>query len=70
MLLKSNPLSQSSFLRLLLAFVDLFLLAANLPLLIKADISVDDWGDISHTLVCNSFGSVINLGFPYFRAAL
>jgi hypothetical protein len=66
MLLKSSPLSQSSSLCLLLAFEGLLFLGADLPLLIKADISVDDWGDFFHNLNCNSFGACHQSWFPLF----
>ena len=66
MLLKSGAHSQQSTPRLLLAFVGLFLLAAYLPLLLQAGISVDDWGDISHNLDCNSFIACYQSWFPLF----
>ena len=66
MLIKSSALSQPLGLRLLLAFVALFLLAAYLPLVLQAGISVDDWGDISHNLDCNSFFACYQSWFPLF----
>jgi hypothetical protein len=53
-------------LRLLIAFVGLFLLAAYLPLVLQAGVSVDDWGDISHNLDCNSFFACYQSWFPLF----
>ena len=53
-------------LRLLIAFLGIFLLAAYLPLVLQAGISVDDWGDISHNLDCNSFFTCYQFWFPLF----
>lgn len=64
--IKSSALTQPLGLRLLLAFVALFLLAAYLPLVLKAGISVDDWGDISHNLDCNGFFACYQSWFPLF----
>jgi hypothetical protein len=64
--LKSSALSQPLGLRLLLAFMALFLLAAYLPLVLQAGISVDDWGDISHNLDCNGFFACYQSWFPLF----
>lgn len=64
--IKSSALSQPFGLRLLLAFMALFLLAAYLPLVLQAGISVDDWGDISHNLDCNSFIACYQSWFPLF----
>ena len=50
----------------LLALVGLFLMAAYLPLLLQAGISVDDWGDISHNLDCHSFVACYQSWFPLF----
>ena len=66
MLVKSSPLSQSIALRLLLVIVGLYLLTAYLPLLLKAGISVDDWGDISHNLDCKSLWACYQSWFPLF----
>jgi hypothetical protein len=52
--------------RLLIALVGIFLLAAYLPLVLQAGISVDDWGDISHNLDCNSFLACYQSWFPLF----
>jgi hypothetical protein len=46
--------------------VGLFLLAAYLPLVLQAGISVDDWGDISHNLDCDRFWSCYQSWFPLF----
>jgi hypothetical protein len=64
--LKSSALTLPMNLRLLIAFVGLFLLAAYLPLVLQAGISVDDWGDISHNLDCDGFWSCYQSWFPLF----
>lgn len=51
---------------LLRACISLFLLAAYLPLIIWAGISVDDWGDIAHNLECTSFWNCYGAWFPLF----
>ena len=56
-------LSAKSLLGLFLAA---YLLFAYLPLLLNAGISVDDWGDISHNLDCNSFWACYQSWFPLF----
>jgi hypothetical protein len=47
-------------------FLAAYLLFAYLPLLLNAGISVDDWGDISHNLDCNSFWACYQSWFPLF----
>jgi hypothetical protein len=47
-------------------FLAVYLLFAYLPLLLNAGISVDDWGDISHNLDCNSFWACYQSWFPLF----
>jgi hypothetical protein len=64
--LKSSALTPPMNLRLLIAFVGVFLLAAYLPLVLQAGISVDDWGDISHNLDCDGFWSCYQSWFPLF----
>ena len=66
MFLKSKTLSRAVALRILLASMGAFLLAAYLPLILQAGISVDDWGDISHNLDCNSFFACYQSWFPLF----
>lgn len=53
-------------LRLLWACLGIFLLAAYLPLIIQAGISVDDWGDIAHNLECTTFWNCYGAWFPLF----
>ena len=64
--LKSGALTPPMNSRLLIALVGIFLLAAYLPLVLQAGISVDDWGDISHNLDCNSFFACYQSWFPLF----
>lgn len=64
--LKSSAPILPMNLRLLIAFLGIFLLAAYLPLVLQAGISVDDWGDISHNLDCNSFFTCYQFWFPLF----
>ena len=63
---KSGLFSRSSALGLSLVLLTLFLMAAYLPLILQAGISVDDWGDISHNLDCQGFWSCYQSWFPLF----
>jgi hypothetical protein len=51
---------------LLWACLGIFILAAYLPLVIQAGISVDDWGDIAHNLECTTFWNCYGTWFPLF----
>ena len=62
---EQNQTSNKSM-RLLWAFLGIFILATYLPLIIQAGISVDDWGDIAHNLECTTFWNCYGAWFPLF----